>query len=128
MSGPSITLLFLLTATLGLCQGPPSVSLFQKAKTLELEQEYLEACIIYDTLVQRGYRVDEIQSKRLYRQHREMEDRFLKEMEAGDAAFATSKFIEAREAYYRANSLHPEDTYPKDQIKKINELLKAKER
>lgn len=116
-------LLFVFLPVIGLCQGQPSDSLFQSAQDLELEQKYLEACIIYDTLVHRGYRVDEIQAKRSYRMHRQLEARFLEEVAAGDKAFAASQFIEAREAYYRANGIRPDEAYPKIQIYKIEEIL-----
>lgn len=123
MTKAILTILFMLLGALGFCQGQPSDSLFQRAQVLELDQKYLEACIIYDTLVQRSYRVDEILSKRMYRMYREVEDRYLMEVTAGDKAFAASQFIEARQAYTRATGLHPDDIYPKEQIKKIEEIL-----
>jgi hypothetical protein len=59
--------------------------------------------------------------------HRQLKARFIEEVVAGDKAFAASQFIEAREAYYRANGIRPDDAYPKEQIKKIEEIL-AKQR
>jgi hypothetical protein len=118
-----LTLLSLLFVSANHCQGQPSDSLFQRAKALELEWKVGEACIIYDTLVQRGYRVDEIQSMRIYRMHRQLEDRYKQERDAGDGAFAKSNFAEAREAYMRALGIKPEDEYSKQQIARIDEQL-----
>lgn len=88
-----------------------------------MAREYLEACIIYDTLVKRGYRVDEIQQKILYRAHRQIEERYLAERYAGDEAFQRTQFDVAREAYMRALALKPEDEYSQEQVKKIELML-----
>jgi len=88
-----------------------------------MEQEYGEACIIYDTLVKRGYRVEEIQKKILYRAHRQIEGRFLEERNAGDRAFQHSQFDAAREAYMRALALKPEDEYSLQQIHEVEAIL-----
>lgn len=125
-NGKAAPLLWLLVMLVA-CAGSSSAKLFEKARALEEGEHGYEACQIYDTLVQRGYRVDEIRSKRLYQRYREIEDRYSQEVAAGDKAFAASRFVEAREAYYRASALHPDDAYPQEQIKRIEEILARQE-
>lgn len=118
-----LSLLSIVFVSANHCLGQPSDSLFQRAKALELEWKVGEACIIYDTLVQRGYRVEEIQSMRIYRMHRQLEDSYRQERDTGDGAFARSNFAAAREAYIRALTIKPDDEYSKRQIARIDEEL-----
>ena len=68
---------------------------------------------------------DEVVAKKieLIRPQAENQQRYNKQVEAADELYISKDFLNAKEKYAEAGKLWPENTYPADMIKKIDEQL-----
>lgn len=89
---------------------------YQEAKKLYTEAASIKSEEIYPK--EQLYAIDSIQRKL------ELDIRYDEKVQKADLLYSQSEYLEASQYYFDALNVKPDEAYPVDQIKKIQELLK----